>query len=639
MGEQKVKVIKDPRQMQRFMKSLLNDIRALDHMIENEWFENDIVRIGAEQEMALVHKDSYKPACVAMEALEQMQQYPWVGTELAKFNLETNLDPREFKGTCFSDMHKENADKLNVIQGVLNSMDVNLVLTGILPTLRKHHLTMDNLTPKDRYFALMAAINEQQLGSNYEVKLEGLDELSLKHDSPLLEACNTSFQVHLQVPSTDFVHQYNIAQALTAPVMAIGANSPLVFGKRLWHESRIALFQQALDTRSSHDHMRERSPRVTFGKQWLTSSSLDIYKEDITRFRVLLGDDVQEDSLDLIRQNKVPKLRSLLIHNSTVYRWNRPCYGISDNGKPHLRIECRVIPSGPTVADEIATSCFWLGLMVGMADQVVDIRKEMSFDDVNDNFIKAAKFGIDSKFTWFKDKKIAAVDLVKKELLDVARHGLTLRNVATADIDNYLGIIEERSTKHMNGSRWLLRSYTDLKSKIPEDEAMASITEMIIQNQISGKCVHDWDMPTGDDIKGYKPDHLQVSEIMTTDVFTVHESDIIDLAIEMMEWRGLRYIPVEDEKGKLTGLINSQLILKYYLKKKSSKKATLVKDIMIKDPLSVTQSTNIVQALKIMQDNKVGCLPVVQNMELIGIVTEMDFLRVTSRLLNRSKLI
>lgn len=635
MGEQKVKLVKDPKHMQRFMKALINDVRSLEHMIEEEWFENDIVRIGAEQEMFLVHKDTYKPATVAMEALEQMKDLPWVGTELAKFNLETNLDPREFTGKCFSLMHKENADKLNIIQKVLDNMDVSIVLTGILPTLRKHHLTMDNLTPKDRYYALMAALHEQLLGSNFEIKLDGLDELSLKHDSPLLEAVNTSFQVHLQVPSTDFVHQYNIAQALTAPIMAIGANSPLVFGKRLWHESRIALFQQALDTRSSHDHMRERSPRVTFGKQWLNESCLDIYKEDITRFRVLLGDDITENSQEEVKQNKVPKLRALQIHNSTVYRWNRPCYGISDNGKPHLRIECRVIPSGPTVADEIATSCFWLGTMIGMADRIPDIRKNLSFDDVSDNFMKAAKFGIDSKFTWFGDKKISAVDLVKGELLETARHGLKLRNIDSADIDLYLGIIEERATKHMNGSRWLLRAYTDLKSKVPEDEAVAVITEMIMQNQISGKCVHDWELPTEDSIKYYKPTHLQVSEFMSHDVVSVHESDIIDLVTEMMDWKDISYMPVEDEKGTLTGLITSKIVLKYYHKKHNSKKTTLVKDVMINDPITIGPDANIIDALKLMQKHKLGCLPVVKNKDLIGIVTEMDFLRITTRLLKR----
>jgi len=271
MGEQRVSKVNDQKAMQKFVKSLLRDVQALEHMLENDWFEAGITRIGAEQEMVLVSKKDKKPALIAMEALEAMKNYEWVETELAKFNLETNLTPRELKGGCLSQMHKENAGNLNKIQKVLDKMDTDIVLTGILPTLRKFDLELENLTPKKRYKALMEAINEQLIGNSYELRLVGIDELLLKHDSPLLEACNTSFQVHLQIEPKEFVNMYNIAQAITAPIMAIASNSPLVFGRRLWHESRIALFQQSLDTRTTHDHMRERSPRVSFGKDWLRS--------------------------------------------------------------------------------------------------------------------------------------------------------------------------------------------------------------------------------------------------------------------------------------------------------------------------------------------------------------------------------
>ena len=635
MGEQRVSLMKDQRQMQKFVKSLLDDVRSFEYMLDNNWFENDIARIGAEQEMVMVHLHNYKPATVAIEALEKLKEYEWVGTELAKFNLETNLTPREFTGSCFSDLHKENSDRLNIIQDVLREMGVSLVLTGILPTLRKYHLTMDYLTPKQRYYALMEAIHNQLQGNSFELRLDGLDELYLKHDSPLLEACNTSFQVHLQVASDDFVHRYNIAQALTAPIMAIGANSPIVFGKRLWHESRIALFQQALDTRSSNEHMRERSPRVTFGKAWLNDSILEIYKEDISRFRVLLSSDVEEDSLAAIAQGKVPKLRSLQVHNSTVYRWNRPCYGISDNGKPHLRIECRVIPSGPTVADEVANACFWLGMMEGMANNVSDIRKKMSFDDVSDNFTKAAKFGIDSKFTWFGDKKINSIELIKNELLPLAAEGLRAKNIDENDISKYLGIIEQRTEKHMNGARWMLRAYTSLKDETTMDEALATLTATIIENQISGKEVHDWPDADTKMIKDYKPSHLLVSECMETDIFTVQQNDIIELVAEMMDWRKVRYLPVEDGMGKLSGLVTSRLLLRHFVKNRNTKKAFIVKEVMIADPITISQNATILEAMKIMKENRIGCLPVVNEGELIGVLTETDFLKISTRLIER----
>ncbi|MBK9151305.1 MAG: CBS domain-containing protein [Saprospiraceae bacterium] len=634
MGEQRVSLVNDQKQMQKFVKSLLNDVSALEYMLENDWFESDITRIGAEQEMVMVNKNTFKPALVAMDALAKMEHYPWLETELAKFNLETNIEPRIFTGNCFSLLEEENAWKLDRIQEVLDELDAQIVLTGILPTLRKYHLDMENLTPKKRYYALMEALHSQLIGHAFELRILGIDELLVKHDSPLLEASNTSFQVHLQVAPRDFVKYYNIAQALAGPMMAIAANSPIVFGKRLWHETRIALFQQSLDTRTTHDHMRERSPRVSFGRDWLHESILEIYREDIARFRVLLSSDVEEDSLAMIKNGQVPKLRSLQVHNSTVYRWNRPCYGISENGKPHLRIENRILPSGPTVVDEVANACFWLGAMTGMADQVDDIRKYMAFVDARDNFDKAAKFGVDSKFTWFHDEKISAVDLVK-ELIPVSRKGLESRNVDARDIDKYLSIIEARAVKHTNGARWLLRSYTKLIDTTNTDEALSVLTASMIKNQKSNVPVHEWELPSASDLKMYKPSHLLVSEFMLTDLYTVQKDDIVDLVAELMDWNTIRYTPVEDTKGRLVGLVTARLILRHLLRNKNSKKTTLVSDIMIKNPYTVTQDTNILEAMRIMREHKVGCLPVVNGDELVGLISESEFLKITARLIER----
>lgn len=635
MGEQRVSLLNSQRQMQKFVKSLLADVQALEYMIEHKWFDSGITRIGAEQEMVLVNKSTYRPSTNAMEALDLMKDYEWVETELAKFNLETNLTPRELKGSCFDDLAVENSTKLNKIQEVLDKLDTHIVLTGILPTLRKHHMVMDNLTPKKRYKALMDAINEQLIGSAFELRLVGIDELQVKHSSPLIEACNTSFQVHLQVDPDDFVHMYNIAQLVTAPVMAIAANSPIVFGKRLWHESRIALFQQSLDTRSTHEHMRERSARVNFGKDWLQESIMEIYQEDIARFRVLISSDVEEDSLALVKNGKVPKLRALQVHNSTVYRWNRPCYGISDNGKPHLRIENRVLPAGPTVLDEVANACFWLGLMIGISESIEDVRKHISFADVSDNFGKAARFGMDSKFTWFYDEKISAKDLILDKLLPLARKGLESRKVEASDINKYLGVIEERTKSHMNGARWMLRAYTDLMQKSTEDEALTVLTSAIIENQKSDTPVHKWKLPTLSDLKEYKPSVLQVGEFMNRDLFTVQKDDIIDLVAEMMDWKKIKYTPVEDKKGNLVGLVTSRLILRHYLKNKGSKKTFSVESIMLKEPHTISQDATILEAMNLMKEHKIGCLPVVDGPELIGIITEVDFLKISGRLIER----
>jgi CBS domain-containing protein len=638
MGEQKVSLVSDGEQMQKFVKNLLQDVEALEYMLEHDWFETDTMRIGAEQELCLVDKKTLKPATIAMEVLEHMKDHDWVETELASFNLETNLMPRVFTGDCLSQMEKETQSNLQIISKQLKHHHAELILTGILPTLRKFDLDMSNLTPKKRYKALMEAINSQLIGSAYELRLSGIDELLLKHQSPLLEACNTSFQVHLQVKPSDFVKLYNITQALTGPIIAISANSPLVFGKRLWHESRIALFQQALDTRTTQEHMRDRSPRVNFGSDWLDQSILEIYKEDIARFRVLLSADVEEDSLELIQNKKVPKLRALQVHNSTVYRWNRPCYGISENGKPHLRIENRVLPAGPTVVDEIANAAFWLGAVEGMALECEDIRKKMSWDDARDNFAKAAQFGIDSEFTWFNDKKISACDLILNELLPIARKGLEHKKVKQADIDKYLGIIEGRAKEHMNGARWQLRAFSKLIKEVDRDEALSVLTSSIIKNQAKSKPVHTWKLPKTNDLDDYSPSKLKIEEFMETDLFTVQKDDIIELVTELMEWRKLRYVPVEDSKGNLIGLITRRLLLRYFSRKNRNLKnqqEEVIKDIMIKEPITISPSATILDAISIMRDNRIGCLPVVQENELVGVITEMDFVRISSRLIER----
>jgi len=635
MGEQKVSLVEDSQQMNHFIRALLNDVKALEHMLEHDWFDNDVMHIGAEQEMALVDLKNFKPATIAMEVMEGMAEHKWLESELAKFNLEICLTPQKFTGDCFTKMQHEISSRLNIISENLKTFDADILLTGILPTLRKRHLELDYLTPKKRYFALMEGINRQLIGSSFELRLEGIDELMLKHDSPLLEAVNTSFQVHLQVSSSEFVKMYNISQALTAPVMAIAANSPIVFGKRLWHESRIAMFQQAIDTRTTHNHLRERSPRVNFGNKWLDNSILEIYKEDISRFRVIISSDVSEDSLDLIAKNVTPNLRALQVHNSTVYRWNRPCYGISPNGKPHLRIENRVIPAGPTVLDEMANTALWLGAVKGMDKNLDDIRTKLSFSDARDNFIKAAKHGIDSKFTWFNDKKISACDLILQELIPIAIEGLQSMSVDQADIDKYMDVIKERAENHMNGARWQLRSYTKLKEETTQAEALTILAQSIHVNQKSQTPGHLWELPTVDSTEHFHPQDLMVSEFMQTDFQTVQKGDILEFVLELMNWQNVKFMPVEDSKANLVGLVASDIMIKHFANNAESKEFITVEEIMIKNPICIEPEATIQEAMKLMNEHKVDCLPVVQDNELIGMITEKDFIEISHRLIKK----
>jgi CBS domain-containing protein/gamma-glutamylcysteine synthetase len=571
--------------------------------------------------------------------MDLLQDKPWLDTELAKFNLEINLDPRIFTGSALKDMEAETNEKLQIIKTELAHFQSDILLTGILPTLHKNDLESHNLTPRERYKLLVESLSAQLLGQAFELRIQGIDELLLRSHTPLLEAANTSFQVHLQVDPENFVPYYNIAQALTAPVLGISANSPIVFGRRLWHESRIALFQQALDVRTTNEHMRERSPRVNFGSDWVHNSILDIYREDIARFRSLIYPETNENSMETVLAGNIPRLSALQVHNSTVYRWNRPCYGISDTGKPHLRIENRVLPAGPTVVDEIANAALWLGAVVGCAKEWGDIRKKMSWEDVRDNFEKAARFGMDSKFTWFKDKKITVTDLVQHELIPLAKEGLASQGINSGDIDFYMDIISQRAKLNLNGARWQLRAFTKLKKETSMDEAITVMTSAIYENQALGKPVHTWELPELKDLLDYRPGNLRVEEFMQTDLFTVSKDDLIELVAKLMDWKKIRYMPVEDQKGNICGLITSRLLLRFYSQKgisiKEGNKQHTVEDIMISSPIVIEPGKSIIEALHIMREKKIGCLPVVTDGELIGIITEMDFLRISARLIER----
>ena len=637
MGTQTVNKLTDEQQRAKFIKALLRDVRALEYMLDNDWIESGITRFGAELEMVVVDNKTLKPNNIAMDVLDKMKNMKWVETELAQFNLEFNLIPREFKGGNFSLMEKEIKGHLKKLDKVLEGFDSTYVLTGILPTLQKFHLNQENLTPRQRYFALIDAIKQLGLGKGVELKLFGIDELFVKHDTPLLEAANTSFQVHLQCDADEYVKMYNISQLLAAPCVSVSANSPLVFGKRLWHESRIATFEQALDTRSTNEHMREQSTRVSFGKDWINHSILDIYKEDIARFKVLLSSEIESDSWEAIKRNEAPKLDALLVHNSTVYRWNRPQYGVSKNGIPHLRIENRVMPSGPSVPDMMANAVFWLGAMKGMANNYNDIRKNIDFSALKDNFGRAARLGLEAEYTWMKGKKVHIRDLILKELIPIAKDGLRSCKVHSRDIDKYLGTIKDRVRKKTNGAIWMLDSYAHLlKQKVSKDETLTTLTYSIIKNQKKDMPIHKWKKADLIDLGDYQPLELKVSEFMETDLYTVEKSDIIELVGELMDWRSIRYVPVEDAEGNLEGLVTSRLITRQLLKQvESSNKSTTVAEVMITKPYTTSPDASIMEAMKLMRKHSIGGLPVVKKKELVGMITETDFLDITSRLLER----
>jgi CBS domain-containing protein len=290
------------------------------------------------------------------------------------------------------------------------------------------------------------------------------------------------------------------------------------------------------------------------------------------------------------------------------------------------------------VVDSTANAAFWLGMMIGFANKYDDVRKLISFEDIRDNFDKAAKFGFDTKYTWFNDQKLSPRDLILEYLLPIAKEGLASRNINPEDISKYMNIIEDRAKLHMTGARWQLRAFTKLRKVVTIDEALTTMTSAIIKNQWEQKPVHTWDLPEPDVLETYHPSKLHVEEFMQTDLFTVQREDIIEFVAQMLEWRKIRYLPVEDAHGKLVGLVTSRLLLRHYTQNSNLIKKTqvTVKDIMIDKPITVTPTATLLEALNLMRKHRIGCLPVVNpDNELIGIITEMDFLRISVRLLDK----
>ncbi|NND77852.1 MAG: CBS domain-containing protein [Flavobacteriales bacterium] len=607
----------DKRSRAVFIKDLLDDLKALEIMLEQGLIEDDIVRIGSEQEFCLVNKN-WRPSKRSIEILEAIDD-PHFTTELARFDLEINQDPAELKDDCFNKVEEQLRELLNKANDIAAQQNTKILLTGILPTISMNELKFEYMTPNPRYWALNDTMRELR-GSDFDLHLKGVDELTVSHNSVLFEACNTSFQTHLQIPSYDFTSSYNWAQAIAGPILSVCTNSPLLLGRELWHETRIALFRQSIDTRSSTFALKDQQARVTFGEGWAEGSVADIFKNEVAEFKVILSKDIEQNSLEQLEKGQIPKLSALSLHNGTIYRWNRACYGVG-NGKPHVRIENRYLPAGPTVIDEMANFAFWVGIMKARPAEYDDISKHMHFKDAKSNFIKAARTGKESVLFWM-GKFYSARDLVLDILLPMAEEGLSKMNIDKSDIRKYLGVIESRTKSH-TGSQWMVRNYRQLKKKFKTDDALTIITRAIHQNQMTNTPVHEWnDIHLSEE---RKDPATHIGQIMSTSLYTVDENDLAELAAAIMRWKDIHHLPVENKKGELCGLLTWTHMKKVHVDHGSDPNA-IVSDIMVKDVYTVKEDTKIVDAIKLMKEKEIGCLPVIQNDHLIGIVTIADLI-------------
>ena len=602
-------------------------------MLDLGLIESGVRRIGAEQELFLVD-ESGAPAPVAMKVLSRLGDPRFV-TELALFNLEINLSPLLLEGSCFSTMEAELGALLARAREAALASRAEIVLAGILPTLGPSDLTDRFMTPAPRYRELdraLAAMRREPL----QIHIRALDELRVTQDSLMLESSNCSFQVHLQTPPQEFPLAYNAAQAFAAPVLAAATNSPILLGRRLWHETRIALFQQSTDTRVV-DTQREMLPRVTFGRRWVERSVLEIYREDIARFRPIFAAADHEDPIAALSRGEVPSLKALRLHNGTVWRWNRPCYGVTD-GRPHLRIENRLLPSGPTLVDEIANAALWLGALRGAIAAGLDVTARMAFESAHTNVIAAARLGLDAALEWFDGRRIPADSLVETELLPLAHHGLEAAGVAAADREKYLGVIADRVASRRTGSRWALDSLAAMAAAKPPGtagERYGALVRAMIQGQKSGAPAHTWELAALGNARGRTRHFARVEQFMTTDILTVQEDDPIQLVAHLMDYKGIRHVPVEDGERRLVGMISYRSLLRLLARGPADLAAVRApaSSIMTRDPIAIAPETPTGEAIETMMRHKVSCVPVVRDGRLVGIISERDLTAITRELL------
>ncbi len=615
MGHLNVTKLTKKEDKAHFIHHLTRDLEALDLMIEKNMIEKEPLRIGAEQEFCIVTND-FLPNNNALDILKEIKDDHFT-TEIGNYNLEINMDPIELKGDCFSRMHEELKHLLDKAKKAADKHDSKIILTGILPTLSLKNITINNMTPIERYSVLNEAIKESRK-QDFNIHIKGADELNLLHDSVMLEGCNTSFQMHLQIHPDRFIETYNWAQAISGPILAISANSPMLFGKELWSETRIALFTQSVDTRANSFLLNEKQSRVSFGSHWETGSISDIFKDNISRFRSLLTSDFEKDSVEMLENEEIPKLKALCLHNGTVYRWNRLCYGVL-NKKPHLRIENRYIPSGPSITDEIANMMFWVGVMMGKPKKYDNIHSKMNFKEVKNNFYAAARYGMSTQFKWM-GTIVSSQDFIKDELLPIAYRGLYSIGINPEDAEYYLGVIKNR-VNTQNGSDWMVKSYRNLLKDKKCYEARQVLTANLFLKQSNDYPVSSWNILNSNATTTFNINR-KVQHVMSVDLFSVYKKDSLELVLNIMKWKNIHHVPVINNNKELVGLLSWKEIKEHINEIEESTKC--VQNFMKKNIITISKESSLDDARALMKKHAINCLPVVTKNKLVGIITNND---------------
>ncbi|HET6652829.1 MAG TPA: glutamate--cysteine ligase [Nocardioides sp.] len=438
----------------RYREKVRRCLDVFARMLRESRFDADYPMTGLEIELNLVDAAG-DPALKNVEALEAIAD-PDFQTELGQFNLEINVPPKQLKDRGFTEFEEGVRRSLNQAGDRADQVGAHMVMIGILPTLSAGHMSPSSLSSNPRYQLLSDQILAAR-GEDIVIDIGGPERLRTTTDSIVPEAACTSTQLHTQVSPEDFPAYWNASQAIAGVQLAIGANSPFLLGRELWRETRIALFEQATDTRSEELKAQGVRPRVWFGERWI-NSIFDLFEENVRYFPALLPILEDEDPLEQLESGGTPSLAELRLHNGTIYRWNRPVYDVVD-GTPHLRVENRVLPAGPTVADTMANAAFYFGLTRTLAEHERPLWSQMSFSAAEENFHVAARQGIEAHLYWPGLGQVPATELVLRRLLPMARAGLDSWGVIAEESDRLLGIIEQRCLIGQNGASWFVDKF------------------------------------------------------------------------------------------------------------------------------------------------------------------------------------
>jgi hypothetical protein len=473
---------------QRYREKVRTCLDVFARMLADERFDAGRGSFGLEIELNLTD-DEGRPAMANAVVLEAIAD-PDFQTELGQFNVEINIPPRRFTADVFSDLEQSVRGSLNHAEERSRTTGAHMMIIGILPTIDEAHLNAGAFSANPRYQLLNEQIFAAR-GEDLEIDIRGVERLSTYADTIAPEAACTSVQLHLQVEPEAFAAHWNAAQAVAGVQVAVGANSPFFFGKELWRETRIALFEQATDTRPDELKAQGVRPRVWFGERWITSI-FDLFEENVRYFPALLPVCEAEDPVETLARGDIPELPELRLHNGTIYRWNRPIYDVV-RGRPHLRVENRILPAGSTVVDILANAAFYYGLLRVLVEEDRPLWTQMSFSAAEENFHVGARDGIDARVYWPGIGEVPVAELVLRRLLPQAHECLALLGIDAADRDRLLGIIERRCVTLRNGASWQAQIFHRLyDAGLDRDEALRQMTVRYRELMHANEPVHDW---------------------------------------------------------------------------------------------------------------------------------------------------